>query len=174
MPEIDRRAAFRVLAKFVLIFLLATALHFFVRPVTVPFINETLNASVAARLLNAIVPAEVVQPIGSSISSDRATVQVALGCDGVDVALMVTAAVAAFPMTKRRKLLGILAGIALIYACNLARIMTLWGVLRFFPAAFESMHVAVGQTIIIVVGVLFVGFWTGAFTAALRPKAVNP
>lgn len=157
--------------RFVLVFLSGTALHFLARPYVGPIVNRVLNAKVAAYLIDLVTPGETIRQVGSSIVSSRAAVEVAQGCEGVDVALMVAAAVLAFPMSPQRKLLGILAGTALIYVSNLVRIAGLWYCVRFYPSIFDFMHTIVGQTLIILIGVVFVGYWTGALRAAPNPAA---
>jgi exosortase/archaeosortase family protein len=69
--------------------------------------------------------------------------------------LMLVAAIVAFPMTIRLKVVGSIAGALLIYVVNVSRIVALWYCLRFWPSNFDSMHIIVGQTILVLVGVAY-------------------
>lgn len=151
---------------FCLLFGLGTGAHYLTRPYLGPIVNQWLNAAVAARLINLFSPQEAVRASGSLVGSARASILVAQGCEGVDVMLMVVAAVVAFPLGARKKVLGAAAGALVVYTFNLGRIVGLWYCLRHWPASFDSMHLVVGQTVLIVVGVVFFAAWTGVLGPA--------
>lgn len=71
-------------------------------------------------------------------------------CTGIYEMLIFTAAVLAFPTTWRDKGLGILMGCPMIYLFNLLRIAMLIVVGRFWPPAFDFMHVYFWQATMIV------------------------
>ncbi|MFZ5445516.1 MAG: exosortase/archaeosortase family protein [Myxococcota bacterium] len=148
------------------LFLGGTAAHFFTRPLVGPFINVVLNARPAAQVIDLLLPSEGVRATGSRVGSANTWVQVAQGCEGVDVMLMVVAALLAFPMAARRKALGVALAVLLIYALNVSRIVGLWFCLRHWPASFDSMHLVVGQTALIIAGVGFFAAWSGVLRGA--------
>lgn len=161
MPESGRprpRAGSLTLKHCVLfcaLFLAGTGLHYLTRPYLGPLINRLLNAEVAAWVIAFCSPSEGVHASGSTVGGANTYVQVAQGCEGIDVMLMLVAAIVAFPMTARRKLVGAIAGTLLIYALNVSRIVGLWYCLRFWPSNFDTMHLIVGQTILIFAGVIY-------------------
>ena len=71
-------------------------------------------------------------------------------CTGVYEAVLLSAALLAFPTAWSRTLLGLLVGLPLIYAMNLLRILGLLFVGRYFPGRpFEFMHVYFWQVTMI-------------------------
>ena len=90
---------------------------------------------------------------------DVLCMEIAKGCEGIEGILIIIAAVCAFPAGVREKAFGLLAGVLLIYALNLTRIVGLWFTLRHKPALFEIMHIYVGQTYIIFFGFIFFVWW---------------
>jgi exosortase H (IPTLxxWG-CTERM-specific) len=70
-------------------------------------------------------------------------------CSGVYEAVLLGAALLAFPTTWGRIALGFLIGVPLIYAMNLARIALLLVVGRHYPHLFEFMHVYFWQVTMI-------------------------
>lgn len=150
-------------AVFLVLFLAGTAVHYLTRPYIAPFVNRTLNAEVAARVINHITPAAAVKVIGHSVGGGNAYVRVAMGCEGIDVVLLLVVAVMAYPMSTRRKAFGALLGTLLIYGTNVLRIVGLWYCIRYVPSVFDTMHILVGQTVLIVIGGLFFAALTGAF-----------
>jgi exosortase family protein XrtM len=164
--RIDPRVIRAVL--FGAVFLAAAGLHYLLKPQIAPTLNRDINARSAAFLIGVITPSEGVTAHGYDVGTDTASVQVRSGCDGLDALLMLLAAVVVFPMSTKRKLIGVLLGTGLIYTLNVMRIAGLWYCVRYRPEWFETMHVTVGQTILIVASVLFFATLTGAFSGALQ------
>jgi exosortase family protein XrtM len=161
-----RVPALKHVAIFCALFLTGTLAHYLARPYVEPFVNGTMNAAAAARLIDLVAPAAGVRAVGCRIGSGSTYLLIAPGCEGVDVMIMLAAAIVAFPMTWRKKVLGAVTGALLIYVVNLSRTVGLWFCLRYWPSAFDSMHTTVGQTVLIVVGALFFAAWTGALGRA--------
>ena len=100
-----------------------------------------LNARASAAVLN--VFGENTQVRGTSITSDRFSVDIQHGCDAIDPSALFLAAVLAFPAPFRSKLPGLLIGTIVIALVNLIRIITLFYTGIYFPRAFQAMHVDV-------------------------------
>ncbi len=154
----------RQLLVFLGAFLFLTGLEYTFRREMGPFVNGVLNVRAGTALINAITPAEAVVARGNRIESSTTSIEVAQGCEGVDVMLMFLAAMVAMPLALRRKLVGSLVGIGVIYVANLLRLAGLWYCLKYTPSRFESMHVVVGQTAIIVVAIAVFAAVTGLFS----------
>jgi archaeosortase B (VPXXXP-CTERM-specific) len=71
-------------------------------------------------------------------------------CTGIYEMLIFSAAVLAFPTTWAKKGLGLALGCPLIYVFNVLRIAVLIGVGRFWPKAFDFMHLYFWQATMIV------------------------
>lgn len=71
-------------------------------------------------------------------------------CTGIYEMLIFAAAVLAFPTTWRKKAIGVVLGCPLIYLFNVLRIAVLIVVGRFWPGAFDFMHLYFWQATMIV------------------------
>jgi len=135
-------------------FLLFTLFEYAFRPEMAPFVNGTMTVRPAAQLVSLLSPSEEVRAHGDRIQSNLAYIRVAQGCEGIEVMLLFVAAMIGASMSWRRRAVGCLAGVTVIYVFNLLRVAGLWFCARYWPSHFEAMHVIVGQTVIIVVAVL--------------------
>src|SRR5215510_8697221 len=77
------------------------------------------------------------------VSTDRFSLSIAMGCDGVEAAALFLAGVLAFPTTWRAKLIGLAFGIPLIHLANLARLVGLYYAGVWVPSVVEQVHVTV-------------------------------
>jgi exosortase/archaeosortase family protein len=113
-----------------------------------------------------------VRVVGNDIVG-RVSLTVAKNCDAMDVTLLFTAAVLAFPAPWRRRLVGIAAGVAALTLVNVLRIASLYFVDLRWPSAFETIHAEVWPLAIVVLA-------AGAFLAwsrwaqALAPAPTEP
>lgn len=90
-------------------------------------------------------------------------------CTGVYEAVLLGAALLAFPTTWGRTAIGFLIGFPLIYAMNVARIVMLLFVGRHFPHVFEFMHVYFWQVTMIA---MVASVWLGWVLWVVRDDAV--
>lgn len=104
--------------------------------VLVPYHGAIAQAT--AGLLSAF--GESATASGREIRSERFSVVVTHGCDGIELSLMFGAAVIAFPAAFRRKLAGMLLGLILIALLNLIRVVSLWLVGVHWFTGFDLMH----------------------------------
>ncbi len=86
------------------------------------------------------------------------SVNIQKGCDASYVMAIFAAAILAFPAPWKMKLLGILAGLPAVQVINLGRIMSLYYIGLEHPALFETFHLDVWQTIVII---LSMALWLG-------------
>lgn len=86
----------------------------------------------------------------SRILLDGKPVEVVRGCDAMEPIALFVAAVLAFQVAWTRKLVGLFVGVSALVLLNLVRIVLLSLVDLKYPAAFETAHLTVGQTVFIV------------------------
>ena len=124
--------------------------------VVVPFTEGIVMVS--AGLLRAL--GEPVVTAGTLIRHGSFAVDVKNGCNGLEAAIILAAAVVAFPATLRQRLAGLAAGFLVIEVLNLVRVVSLiWlGVHR--PSVFELFHASVWQTALILVAVGLFVLWS--------------
>ena len=75
-------------------------------------------------------------------------VSIEAGCNGVEAALILVAAMFAFPAPWRLRAAGIVAGLATVQALNVVRVVTLFYVGQWSLAAFEWAHLYLWQALI--------------------------
>jgi exosortase family protein XrtM len=105
------------------------------------FVIEEVFLRPAAALINLVTPGEHVQLAGRSLGrAGGPSLHVVRGCEGIEMLLLLLAALIAFPATLRRRAEGLLWGSLLAYALALARLVLLYYVLRYSPPLWEALH----------------------------------
>ena len=122
----------------------------------VPFTEGIVMVSGA--LLRAL--GEPVVTAGTIIRYGSFAVDVKNGCNGLEAAIILAAAVVAFPATLRQRLTGLAVGFLVIEVLNLVRVVSLFWLGVHRPAVFELFHAAVWQTALILVAVSLFVFWS--------------
>lgn len=143
---------------FIILFILLQTLQYLTLPYTSPFLVDTMTIRASSALINIITPIEKTVVQGGVITGG-ATVAVMRGCEGVEGMLLLIAAICSFPARIPPKIYGIISGILIIYALNLLRIAGLYYTNRYRPDMFDMMHIYVGQTVIIIISMIFFIFW---------------
>jgi exosortase H (IPTLxxWG-CTERM-specific) len=93
------------------------------------------------------------------ISSSEFAVEVAQGCDAIQVCSLLAAAVIAFPVEWKRKLRGLALGILWLQLLNLLRIITLFWIGAHFSSVFSTAHEIVWPGILIVITIVTWILW---------------
>jgi len=166
-----RRRSLGFLLRFVIllvVFYLIVASHPVNDAVIVPFTGGIARAS--GKVLNAL--GERVNVIGTEIRASGFGVNIENGCNGVETALLLAAAVLAFPAGWGQRLLGFLLGFLAIQVVNLIRVVSLVWIGRHRPALFNSSHTVIWQSAVVLFGVLIFLFWASRQTrrAAAAPE----
>ncbi len=125
------------------------------------FVVEGLILTPTTAIINTVTPAEHVTLAGRTLTSpDGANLRVTRGCEGVEMFLLLIAAIVAFPANLPRRLWGLLVGSLLAYVLTIARLLTLHYVLRYAPQAWEALHGLVLPLAPIVLLSLYFLHWT--------------
>jgi len=100
--------------------------------------------------------------------ADGFAVNILKGCNGAYVIAIYLSAVFSFPSTLKERAIGAGAGVPIVLAINLVRIVSLYyiGVKR--PDLFESFHYHVWQTVVIVLAMAVWVAWAEIFVAIPR------
>lgn len=153
----------RFVLYFILFFFLLQIAHYSLKRYTSSLLVHKLNAEVSSKIINFITPAEKSFAQGGIIGSDGFTIRIAQGCEGTEGILLIMAALGAFSMGIKQKISGMLVGFLIIYVSNLVRITALYYTLKYKPGMFDVIHVYVGQSFIIFIGVFFFIAWISKF-----------
>jgi exosortase/archaeosortase family protein len=97
---------------------------------------------------------------GSTIIGATGPVEVAGSCTGTLVFLLFSAAVLPFPAPWKMRITALALGALLLFAVNLLRISLIVFVVSRFPGALWTLHVVVGQVLVIAAMITFFLWWT--------------
>lgn len=95
----------------------------------------------------------------SVISGSGATVKIAGGCDGLEATALFMAAILVFPLPFKFKWPGLLAGFLVLSVLNIIRIAGLYLTQKYWPEAFDFMHVQGGLYLYAIVTILLMLIW---------------
>jgi exosortase family protein XrtM len=126
---------------------------------------------ICADLINMITPFEQVLAQQNHLFSSKANLEIVRGCDGAGVLFLMVSAIIAFPSTLRRKMIGLLLGIGLIYLINLLRINILYFVIAYQPDWFQLIHVYLAPTLMVMVGCYYFVWWAFGSTEKMYESA---
>ena len=162
------RKAFRFLVIFALTFGACYFLFGIVPGVRLGLIKPYTNflASAVAAVINLFGAGATA--VGANVGSPRFSIDIAMGCDGMEASSLFTAGVVAFPTSWRARLIGFALGIPLIHAINLARLVGLYYAGVYFPSVVEELHVYVAQTIVILLSTAILIVWLERFAVQHR------
>jgi exosortase family protein XrtM len=133
------------------------------------FVVETIILRPTTALINTVTPQEHVQLIGRTLASPGGSgLRVTRGCEGIEMFLLLIAAIIAFPASPARRLKGLLLGSLLAYALSITRLMLLHYILRYSPTLWESLHGLILPLGPLVVMALFFSRWSSV-VALVRP-----
>jgi exosortase family protein XrtM len=123
------------------------------------FILTFMTAEPPAIIINILTPAEHVVVDRTQLRSQAVVFSVVSGCEGMGGILLIVSAICAANVPFRAKLKGLFYGVTFIYLVNIARIVGLYYVMRYFISTFNFAHYYVGQTVVILLGCLFFLVW---------------
>ncbi len=105
---------------------------------------------------------------GTRLAGQGVSFELRNGCNGVWATIIFVSAVLAFPSRPGIKLWGVLLGFCAIFVINLARVISLYYIVLFYPKLFEGAHIYVWQSVVIGAAVLLWLLW------AQRAAPVGP
>ena len=143
-------------------FFAGQVIYYFIRDITAPVLVDMLHVRVSAFIINTLTPAEHCIAEGNTLFAAQHTLEIVLGCEGIDSIIIIIAALAAYRSRIGWKLTGITLGTLILYVVNIFRITGLFYISKYRSDMFDTMHIVVGQTIIIVAGFIFFLAWNTA------------
>ena len=100
-----------------------------------------------------------VRVAGQTLHSATFSVRIVRGCDAMEATALFVAGVLAFPVSYRRKITGVVAGVLILAIINLARIITLFLIGLYFRKFFHMMHIDVWQALFILLTISLWFLW---------------
>jgi exosortase H (IPTLxxWG-CTERM-specific) len=161
-------------SRFLILFLSILGISFTVialRPVNDAFVipYTTMVANIAGNILKLI--GEDITINGCVLRSPRFAVTIYNGCNGLITSLIFISGVLAFPAKVSAKLIGVVGGLLAIQAINMVRIISLFYIGIYLPKLFNSSHIFIWQSLVIIAGVTLWIVWAHFFAIPPRKKA---
>jgi exosortase H (IPTLxxWG-CTERM-specific) len=145
----------------------------------IPFVNDTAfpaylrwNAQASGAIIGLFE--DSVRVSGQSISGRRSSLLIERGCDAIEPSALFVAGVLAFPAAFMSKIPGMLLGTVCLMVLNLVRIISLFYVRRYWPSAFEVMHIDVWQSLFVLLAILFWILWAVKAVRTMKPIRHEP
>ncbi|OGC93866.1 MAG: exosortase H [candidate division Zixibacteria bacterium RBG_16_48_11] len=110
---------------------------------------------------------------GTVLKTPDASLNIGTGCNGLEAVIIFVSAILAFPANLKNKLVGLLLGFLGIYIINQTRVIGLFFVNSYASEHLELAHTYIGQTYVIISGVILWIVWAERFSRDGK-KAVNP
>ncbi|MGD0961756.1 MAG: exosortase family protein XrtM [Methylomonas sp.] len=115
-----------------------------------------------AGLINLLLPPEQVAAVKNHLISARADLEIIRGCDSAGILFLLVSALLAYPARLKQKLLGILAGVTLVYAMNIVRVDSLYFIVAYRRDWFEFVHVYLAPSLMTLGVLIYFAWWTFA------------
>ena len=87
---------------------------------------------------------------GAHLRAPDGSLTVLFGCEGTDVLMLLVAALLVAPGSWIKRISGLIAGAALVFVVNQARVLALFFAFRLHPSWFGAIHGLIGPTIVVV------------------------
>jgi exosortase H (IPTLxxWG-CTERM-specific) len=164
------------MARFALVFVLALA-ALFAAELTPPVQRAAILpwtaaiASTSAALIQLVDTQVVATGKVLRSTANGFGVSIEAGCNGVEAALILIAAMLAYPAPWMHRALGIAAGLAAVQALNIVRVISLFYVGQWSPAAFEWTHLYLWQALIMLDVLVVWLLWIRTIPASSRRLA---
>jgi exosortase H (IPTLxxWG-CTERM-specific) len=161
-------------SRFLILFLTILGVSFTVvalKPVNDAFVvpYTTQIAKVSGIVLGLL--GEDITINGCNLRSPRFAVTIYNGCNGLITSLIFVSGVLAFPARWWAKLVGVIGGLVAIQIINLIRIVSLFYIGIYLPQLFNSSHIFIWQSLVILAGVTLWIVW--AHWLAAPPRQVE-
>ena len=135
---------------------------------------DDLTLTPTATLINWFAPAEAIRVDGRSLTTSNSVLRITRGCEGVEMLLLLTAGILAFPTSTRHRARGFCVGLVIVYALTIARLVLLHFTLRYCPHAWNMLHGLVLPLGPVVLIALYFLHWSAAGTKmAQRTEALH-
>ncbi|MBC8022646.1 MAG: exosortase H [Burkholderiales bacterium] len=141
------------MARFALVFVLALG-ALFAAELTAPVQRVAVLpwtaaiASASASLITLVDPQVVASGKLLFSTANGFGVSIEAGCNGIEAALILIAAMLAYPAPWSHRAIGVVAGLAAVQALNIVRVISLFYVGQWSPRVFEWAHLYLWQALI--------------------------
>ncbi|MGD9675814.1 MAG: archaeosortase/exosortase family protein [Candidatus Bipolaricaulia bacterium] len=107
---------------------------------------------------------------GTSVISEQFGISVVTACTGWFATGLYVLAVLAYPATWKARLVGCVAGSAVLFAVNVVRLVSLYYVGVYWPGSLDVVHQVVWQSLVIAAVVAMWLLWAGWASSERRSR----
>lgn len=104
-------------------------------------------------------------------TSSGFSVSIEAGCNGIEAAIVLIAAMLAFPAPWKHRVIGVLAGLLAVQALNIVRVISLFYIGQWNMQAFEWAHLYLWQMLIMLDVLIVWLLWIRTLPADIGPVA---
>ena len=171
MTDREKQANFQFILIFIALFTLFEVSYFFI---PIEYLNNKiyplLITEPCSAIINLISGNTNVIARNSFIQSSTANLQIVRGCDGSGVLFLLLAAVLAFRVNIKYKLIGVIGGILFVYVINTIRIVFIYFIVSEHNEYFVEFHSLIAPTIIIILTSIAFIVWANWSYEHLKAK----
>ena len=150
----------------------ALLLYLYSRVIRQEWFDGFLSAHAAVTALLIRLTWVDVERVGSILSNDKVAFTIISECTPVAASLIYASGIIAFPASWQSRLVGLAIGVVALFALNIVRIVNLFFIGLYVPSALDAFHLIVWQSLMILVSVGLLFFWTGRTSRDVA--ATNP
>ena len=144
-----------IFAAIMIVFYIIWFTDFFKEHIVYPW--NGINAAISSFILSIFGQGTYAKDM--MIHGGDISISIKEGCDAIEPAMLFSAAVIAFPSPWKKKLKGIGYGLVILFTLNIFRIVTLFLTEKFWPAAFDFMHIQFWQIAFIIAAIVLWILW---------------
>jgi exosortase family protein XrtM len=133
------------------------------------FLVEDCILKPTVGLIHIVAPQEPIQLVARTIVSPSSRLRITRGCEGVEIFLILLAAIAAFPAGLKARAWGLGIGFVISYLLSISRLIALHFTLRYSPTAWEALHGLILPLGPIILVTLYFLYWT----ARIPPRPIE-
>lgn len=134
---------------------------------------DEITVKPAAWLIARITPEISIRAVGNHLVAPGGGLNILNGCDGMDVVLLLVAALLVAPVSVQWRLAGIVAGSVVIYVANQARILALFYSYRSDKPLFNLLHGTLAPVLLILIATVFFILFLVAARRGQQPLSKN-
>jgi exosortase family protein XrtM len=159
IPTDVRATMVRLLAFLLLFGAMYGALSYFWASNLSHWVIDVVTVEPAAWLARTLTGDTAIVASGARLAAPGASITVLFGCEGSDVLMLLCAALLVAPSPLPKRLLGLLAGAALVFLINQGRVLALFFAFRNHRDWFGPIHGLIGPMFVIVIVTAFFLAW---------------
>ncbi len=101
----------------------------------------------------------VIATSGTTVSSQAFSMNIAYGCDALEPSFLFAVVVLAFPTAWKKRIIGALSGVLILFGINIIRLITLFLTGTYKSEYFELMHIEIWQALFIILALILFVVW---------------